>query len=77
MSTIKEAREKAGLTQLEVAKKLKISDSFLSQLENGKRKLSLQMAIDIAEVLGMNPTDIFLPCNMSKCKVDKEVRSVS
>jgi len=74
MSIIKEAREKAGLTQLEVAKKLNISDSFLSQLENGKRKLSLQMAINIAKALGMDPSDIFLPHNMANCKVDEGIK---
>lgn len=74
MSKLKEAREKAGLTQLEVAKKLNISDSYLSQLENGRRKLSLQMAIDIAKEVGMNPTEIFLIYDMTNCKVNKNMK---
>ena len=76
MYGLKEAREKAGLTQLEVAKKLKISDSFLSQLENGKRRLSLQMALNYSSVLGLTLNDIFLPCNMAKRKVESGVKKV-
>jgi transcriptional regulator with XRE-family HTH domain len=72
VNNIREARLRLGLTQFQLAKKLNISDSFLSQLENGRRTLTLQMAIDISTAIGMELTEIFLLPNMTKCKVNNE-----
>lgn len=68
MYKLKEAREAAGLTQLEIAKKLGISDSFYSQIENGKRRLSLKIALDIAAILKKTPNDLFLSSDMADCQ---------
>lgn len=68
MYKLKEAREAAGLTQLEISKKLGISDSFYSQIENGKRRLSLKMALDIAAILKKTPNDLFLPSSVAECQ---------
>ena len=46
-------RKKLGLTQKEVAKKLKISAMQLSHLELGKRELKLSMLDKWAEILGL------------------------
>jgi len=68
MLKLKAARKAAGLTQVEIAKRLGISDSFYSQLENGKRRLSLKMALDIAAILKKTPNELFLPCDLAKCQ---------
>ena len=38
---LKEARVEAGLTQVEVARRLKVPQSFISKYESGERRLDL------------------------------------
>ncbi|MDD2477269.1 MAG: helix-turn-helix domain-containing protein [Dysgonamonadaceae bacterium] len=69
MNKIKELRKGQGLTQADMADKLGISESQYCLLENGKRKMSLQMALDISLIFKKTPNDIFLPDNFAKCQV--------
>jgi transcriptional regulator with XRE-family HTH domain len=55
---IKQAREESGLTQLELAVRLECTQSALSNYELGKRKLNLNLLIEIAQVLN-KPIDYF------------------
>jgi len=50
---IKEAREKRGLTQVEVAKKAKIHFNYYAQIERGKVKARGYILNDIAHALGI------------------------
>lgn len=45
-----DARRQSNLTQAEVAKRLDISIGHLSDIENGKKSPSLELAIKIAEL---------------------------
>ena len=45
-------REKAGLSQKDLALKLKTTQSVISRIENGKQNISLDMLQRIAEALG-------------------------
>ncbi len=45
-------REKAGLSQKELAKKLNTTQSVISRIENGKQNISLDMLQKIANALG-------------------------
>lgn len=58
-NTLKTIRNKHNYTSLDMAKMLKISKSYYSQIENGRRKLSYDMAIKIANIFNMKPDDIF------------------
>lgn len=49
-----EAREKAGLTQNEVALALGKRQSFVSKYESGERKLDVLEFIDVCKALGAN-----------------------
>lgn len=66
MNKLKQFREEAGLTQKQMAEKLGVSESYYCQLENGKRRMSLQIALDIAAILRKTPNDIFLPSNFAE-----------
>ena len=48
---IAKAREEAGLSQSELAKLLKTTQSVISRIENGNQNLSLTMLADITHVL--------------------------
>ena len=49
--SISQAREKAGMSQADLAKKLKTAQSVVSRIENGNQNLSVKMLIKIAQVL--------------------------
>jgi ribosome-binding protein aMBF1 (putative translation factor) len=48
------ARLKAGLTQKQLAESVDVKQNMVSDYENGKRRLSRQMAKRFAEALGMS-----------------------
>jgi transcriptional regulator with XRE-family HTH domain len=54
---LKEAREAAELTQEELAAKLKQSQSFVSKMETGDRRLDLVQLRTVCAVLGITLTD--------------------
>lgn len=49
-----EAREKAGLTQTELAEKIGEYQSFVARLESGQRRVDVVEFLDLAEVLGFD-----------------------
>lgn len=56
---LKKARHEAGLTQLEVAKKLHKPQSFISKIENGERRLDVTEVAQIAKIY-KKPLGFFL-----------------
>ncbi len=51
-------REKAGLSQNELALKLKTTQSVISRIENGRQNISLDMLQKIADALGKKSVHI-------------------
>lgn len=56
---LKDLRLKKGLRCIDVANALGISKTFYWQLENGKRKLSYEMAFKIATYFKTKPDSLF------------------
>lgn len=56
---LKELRMKKGYTVVEMGKKLNMSPSYYSQLENRKRKLSYEQAYTIAQIFKKKPDQLF------------------
>ena len=68
-------RKEAGHTQKTMADKLGISESYYNHLENGNRRMPLNLALDIAAILNKTPNEIFLPGNFPKRKVNNKQQS--
>lgn len=56
---LKELRKKKGYTVLDMANKLNMSTAYYSQLENRRRKLSYEQAVEIAKIFKKKPDQIF------------------
>jgi ribosome-binding protein aMBF1 (putative translation factor) len=54
---IVESRERAGLTQADVAKRLKRYQSFVARVESGQRRIDVVEFLDLAEAIGFDPRD--------------------
>jgi ribosome-binding protein aMBF1 (putative translation factor) len=54
ISLLIEAREKAGLTQTELAEKIDEYQSFVARLESGQRRVDVVEFLELAEVLGFD-----------------------
>lgn len=55
---IKEAREREGLTQEELAEYVDMSSAHISVIERGKKGLRLENLVRIANVLGVSPDEL-------------------
>lgn len=53
------ARQRAGLTQIELAKRLRKPQSFVSNYERGQRRIDVLELLVIVETLGANARRIF------------------
>jgi transcriptional regulator with XRE-family HTH domain len=53
------AREGAGLTQRDLAARLKRPNSFIGRIEAGERRVDVIEFIAIARALQVNPSDLF------------------
>jgi hypothetical protein len=53
-----ELREKAGLTQTELASKLGEYQSFIARLESGQRRLDVIEFLRLAKILGFDEAEV-------------------
>jgi transcriptional regulator with XRE-family HTH domain len=61
---LRNLRKRQGLTQAEVAKRLRKQQSFVSKYESGERRLSVIEFIDVVRALGAEPPAVlrnFIP----------------
>lgn len=55
LTLLKEARQQAGLTQVQVADRLHETQSFVSKVERGERRLDVVEWLAWCEALGVDP----------------------
>jgi transcriptional regulator with XRE-family HTH domain len=53
------ARERAGLTQRQLATRLHRPHSFVGRMEAGERRVDVVEFIEITRILGANPKELF------------------
>lgn len=68
-STVKEYRNKLGMTQLEVAKAAKLNRATVSRIEAASYMPSIEQLQNIAEILHFDITDLFKPEKQQNNKV--------
>ncbi len=54
---VREARERQGMLQADVAEKLGVSRSYYTLIEAGKRDIYFATAMDICQILKLNIND--------------------
>jgi transcriptional regulator with XRE-family HTH domain len=59
-------RKNAGIRQVQLAKKLKRSQTWIARLESGERRLDVIELIDLAEAIGFNAPAIVAIVQQSK-----------
>jgi transcriptional regulator with XRE-family HTH domain len=63
---IKARRKELGMTQQDLAKKLKVSQPFIAQLEAGETSISIATLADMAEKLSTSPSALLSPDTFSE-----------
>lgn len=56
---IKQIRKRMNMSQKELATKMEISQSYLSDIENGRKNLSIKTVKKLADSLGLSVNDLF------------------
>lgn len=56
---IKHIRKRMNMSQSELATKMEISRSYLSDIENGNKNPSIKTVKKLADSLGLSVTDLF------------------
>lgn len=64
---LKEYRKERGLTQVEASRRLGVSQTYLSLLENGGRRMTARLERKAARAFGLDPTE--LPALVSEYRV--------
>lgn len=54
-------RKENNLTQEQLAEKVGVTRNFISMIESRNKECSVRVLYQIAKVLNVKPTDIFLP----------------
>ena len=70
LKNLKELRTKKGLTQRDMAEKLRVAVSSYNMYENGQRKIPSEIAYEIANILKVDIRDIFLPMTFTTSKTE-------
>lgn len=60
---IKELRKIRGMSQDDLGDELGVTRSFVSKMENGKKKISLEHVENIAKILNVLPEDLLVDKN--------------
>ncbi len=53
------ARERAGLTQIDLAERIGQTQSFVSKYERGERRLDVVEFVEFVNAMGLDPSAVF------------------
>jgi transcriptional regulator with XRE-family HTH domain len=61
-------RKRAGLTQAQVAAKLRRYQSFVATVESGQRRIDVVELLDLADAIGFDPREVVKTLKSIKAK---------
>ena len=70
---VKKMRVRKGISQMELSLRSNLSQSFVANLEKGKKQPSVLTLIRIAAALGMSARDFFPPPDTGKREIKQEI----
>lgn len=76
LQRLKEEREKAGMSQLELAYKAGLSQNMITYLETGKRTPTLTTILKICNALEINPSVLFEDDDEQREEMKKQIYSL-
>lgn len=76
LQRLKEEREKAGMSQLELAYKAGLSQNMITYLETGKRTPNLTTILKICNALEINPSVLFEDDDEQREEMKKQIYSL-
>jgi len=69
-----DARKSVGMTQAEVASKLKQPQSYVSKYERGERRLDVIEFFEVAKVIGCDPLELLRKLHAPGSHAGKQLR---
>ena len=63
---LRELRERQGITQQDMAKRLEYTVTSYNKIEKGHRQMSVKRAMEAARILNCSLDEIFLPSDFPK-----------
>lgn len=76
ITRLRKEREKAGLSQLELALRADISQNMINYIETGKRTPSLDSLLKICNALNINPAVLFVNTQEEKEEAKRQVLEI-
>jgi transcriptional regulator with XRE-family HTH domain len=73
INQVKKVRTQQGISQMELSLRSNLSQSFLANLENGKKQPSVLTLIRIAAALGVSAREFFPPPAASHRGIKQEI----
>lgn len=76
LEKLKQIRLKNGFTYKQVADQVGISKEYYWMIENGKRRLTYELAVKIAKVFKSSPDYIFLDFELTRSEQEKSKEAI-
>ena len=76
INRLRKEREKAGLSQLELALRAEISQNMINYIETGKRTPSLDTLLKICNAMNINPSILFSDTEEEKEEAKRQVLDI-
>ena len=73
---LRKEREKAGLSQLELALRAEISQNMINYIKTGKRTPSLDTLLKICNAMNINPSILFSDTEEEKEEAKRQVLEI-
>jgi transcriptional regulator with XRE-family HTH domain len=58
-ANVARVRERSGLSQSQLARKVEVVDTYISRIETGRAQPSFRLILTLASQLGITPAELF------------------